>query len=163
MKLKDKAAIFAIALILSVITGAIATSIPKPKNLYPETAIVVNTNESQNLLTLMTATGHVFTYETPIEDWLPGDICSMIMNSRGTKDVRDDEIRKIRYSPALPRRLIRPYSRKPRYSLPIPDGPIRPPGRRNRPRRKTRSSPPLRHRTTAGIMNRQSRKPRCSP
>lgn len=98
MKLKDKAAIFAIALILSVITGAIATSIPKPKNLYPETAIVVSTNESQNLLTLMTATGHVFTYETPIEDWLPGDICSMIMNSRGTETVEDDRILQIRYS-----------------------------------------------------------------
>ena len=98
MKLKEKAAIFVIGLILSVITGAIATSIPKPKNLYPQTAIVVSTNESQNLLTLMTGTGHVFTYETPIEDWLPGDICSMIMNSMGTKDVRDDEIRKIRYS-----------------------------------------------------------------
>lgn len=98
MNAKDKAAIFAIGLILSVTAGAIATSIPKPKNLYPQTAIVVRTDESQNILTLMTGAGHVFSYETPIEDWLPGDICSMIMNNRGTEDVRDDEIRNIRYS-----------------------------------------------------------------
>lgn len=98
MNAKEKAAILAIALILSVTIGAIATSIPKPKNLYPQTAMVVSTDEDQNLLTLMTANGNVFVYETSVEDWLVGDICSLIMDSMGTEDVKDDKIQKIRYS-----------------------------------------------------------------
>lgn len=101
MNAKDKAAIFAvaaIAILLPIVTCTVFVSKTESETLYPQTAIVVSTNESQNILNLMTATGHVFTYETPIEDWLPGDICSMIMDSRGTEDVRDDEIRNIRYS-----------------------------------------------------------------
>ena len=85
---------------LTALCAPVATLayLSKPDTLYPQTAIVVSTNESQNLLTLMTATGHVFIYETPIEDWFPGDICSMIMDTKGTEDVRDDEIRNIRCS-----------------------------------------------------------------
>lgn len=98
MNANDKAAILIVA--LSVLCALVAALLhpSNPETLYPQTAIVISTDESQNLLTLMTGTGHVFTYETPIEDWLPGDICSMIMDTKGTEGVRDDEIRKIRYS-----------------------------------------------------------------
>lgn len=99
MNAKDKAAILTIVLIV-VLCAPVATLVhlSKPETLYPQTAIVISTDESRNLLTLMTGAGHVFIYETPIEDWLPGDICSMIMDTKGTEDVRDDEIRSIRYS-----------------------------------------------------------------
>ena len=99
MNAKSRTALLVIAA-LTALCASVATLVhlSKPETLYPQTAIVVSTDESQNLLTLMTGTGHVFTYETPSEDWLPGDICSMIMDTRGTEDVRDDEIRSIRYS-----------------------------------------------------------------
>lgn len=99
MNAKDKAAILTIVLIVVLCAPVAAlVHLSKPETLYPQTAIVVSTNESQNLLTLMTATGHVFTYETPIEDWLPGDICSLIMSTKGTVSIKDDEIIEIWYS-----------------------------------------------------------------
>lgn len=98
MDANDKVAILTIALMIVLCALVAVLEHPRKSEMYPQTAIVVSTNESQNLLTLMTGTGHVFIYETPIEDWLPGDICSMIMDNRGTEDVRDDEIRNIRYS-----------------------------------------------------------------
>lgn len=99
MNAKSRTILLVIAA-LTALCASVATLVhlSKPETLYPQTAIVVSANESQNLLTLMIATGYVFTYEIPIEDWLPGDICSLIMDSRGTEDIRDDEIRKIRYS-----------------------------------------------------------------
>ena len=101
MSKKDKAAIFAvaaIAILLPIVTCTVFVSKTESETLYPQTAIVVSTNESQNILNLMTATGHVFTYETPIEDWLPGDICSLIMSTKGTVSIKDDEIIEIWYS-----------------------------------------------------------------
>ena len=98
MNAKDKAAILTIALVALCASVATLVYLSKPEILYPQTAIVVSTNESQNVLTLMTATGHVFTYETPIEDWLPGDICSLIMSTKGTVSIKDDEIIEIWYS-----------------------------------------------------------------
>lgn len=98
MNAKDKAAILAVALIVLVAPVVTLVHLSKPETLYPQTAMVVSTDEDQNLLTLMTANGNVFVYETSVEDWLTGDICSLTMDSMGTEDVKDDKIQKIRYS-----------------------------------------------------------------
>ena len=99
MNAKSRTILLVIAA-LTALCASVATLVhlSKPETLYPQTAIVVSTDESQNLLTLMTATGHVFTYETAIEDWLPGDICSLIMSTKGTVSIKDDEIIEIWYS-----------------------------------------------------------------
>lgn len=95
---KTKIVILIAGLILSVVFSVIVLSTQKSSNIYPQTAMVVSTDEDQNLLTLMTANGNVFVYETSVEDWLTGDICSLTMDSMGTEDVKDDKIQKIRYS-----------------------------------------------------------------
>ncbi|MBO5969929.1 MAG: hypothetical protein J6S14_15685 [Clostridia bacterium] len=111
MNAKDKAAVLAIALFLAVAAGVAAVTTTKPKNIYPETAIVIATEESYGWLSLMTANGNVFAYETDVEDWQTGDICSLIMDSKGTETVKDDELIKIRYSGRIENYTYRPSDR----------------------------------------------------
>lgn len=65
------------------------------KNMYPETMIVKEVKN--DLVTIETANGALFQFEGA-EDWEVGDICSCIMDSKGTAIIYDDEIVKTKYS-----------------------------------------------------------------
>lgn len=77
---------------IAIITAAIMTGA-----IYPETAMVTKLNRKKDIVTVETATGNRFEFYG-CEDWERGDLCSMLMYSKGTKKVRDDVILDVRYS-----------------------------------------------------------------
>lgn len=72
--------------------GAIASGF-----FYPETGIVTALDRESDVVEVTTANGHVFGF-CGVEDWESGDLVSMLMNSRGTDLVFDDEIVRVRYA-----------------------------------------------------------------
>ena len=64
--------------------------------LYPMTGTVVDLNETNDTVTIETATGNRFTFYGT-EDWQIGDTAAAIMYSNGTETVTDDIILSVRY------------------------------------------------------------------
>ena len=64
--------------------------------LYPETARVVEVNYEEDTVTVETFNGFLFAFEG-CEDYTEGDGVSLIMDSKGTDRVYDDEILKAEY------------------------------------------------------------------
>ena len=65
------------------------------KNLYPATMEVVSIEN--DLVTVQTRTGIAFQFEGA-QDLVEGDLASIIMDSKGTEIVYDDEIVKVQYA-----------------------------------------------------------------
>lgn len=68
--------------------------------LYPEMGMVVEieeTDDTENLITVEVGNGNLFSFYDAEEDWLLGDFCAMIMDSKGTEIVYDDEIVSTKY------------------------------------------------------------------
>ena len=75
-----------------------AASLAGAGTIYPTTMIITDTNETQDLVTMSTASGLEYQFEG-IEDYYPGDLVSCIMFDNFTPDdVRDDIILAHRYS-----------------------------------------------------------------
>lgn len=70
------------------------------KSYYPMTALVTEVNISQDLITVTNANGLQYQFYG-IDDWIEGDVASLIMNDKGTEIVYDDEIVSARYSGIL--------------------------------------------------------------
>lgn len=85
------------ALIITTIIFMILAKILKPEseNRYPETARVVEICNDE--VTVETSTGNLFAFYGA-EDWMVDDTVSMIMDSCGTADVKDDAIITVKYS-----------------------------------------------------------------
>lgn len=64
---------------------------------YPSTMLVVCTDRVTDEVTLQDSTGHLWVFNG-VEDWMPGDCASVIMNNNGTAEIVDDAIVKVRYS-----------------------------------------------------------------
>lgn len=64
---------------------------------YPMTALVTEVNISQDLVTVTNANGLQYQFYG-VNDWIEGDVASLIMNDKGTEIVYDDEIVSARYS-----------------------------------------------------------------
>ena len=63
---------------------------------YPATMTV--TSVQNDVVTMETSTGHIYEMDGA-EDWMPGDVASLIMSDNGTpEDVTDDVIMSARYS-----------------------------------------------------------------
>lgn len=83
-------------LIITTIVFMILAKILKPESEnYPETGKVVSI--SGDAVTVETSTGNLFEFYGS-EDWFVGDIVSMIMDSCGTANVKDDVIITVKYS-----------------------------------------------------------------
>ena len=67
------------------------------KHTYPETAIVIDIDETEDSVTIECANGNRFAF-FGIEDYMPGDLVALIMHDNGTKIVYDDEIIKTEYA-----------------------------------------------------------------
>lgn len=66
--------------------------------IYPATAEVVELDQASDLVIVETSTGISYSFEG-CEDWLPGDLASMIMDDNKTPEtVLDDQIIGCRYS-----------------------------------------------------------------
>jgi hypothetical protein len=70
------------------------------KNLYPETAKIIELQETETgyVITFETGNGNTFLYESEDRDFYENEIYSILMNSRNTKSVKDDVIVKIKYA-----------------------------------------------------------------
>ena len=77
----------AIALILILTAIALTAS----AEVYPLTAKVVEVNYDDDIVTVETFTGFLFSFEG-CEDWAEGDCASLIMEDNGTEKIFDDEI-----------------------------------------------------------------------
>lgn len=66
------------------------------REFYPETAMVTQVNE--DLITVVCQNGNVFQFKEDTEEWIAGDICSMIMDNNRTISVYDDKVVSTRYS-----------------------------------------------------------------
>lgn len=70
-------------------------------NVYPETGIVTKVetlSETETLLTITVANGNLFRCMTEDVDWYIDDFISMLIDSKGTVEVEDDEIIDIKYA-----------------------------------------------------------------
>jgi len=77
----------AIALILILTAIALTAS----AEVYPLTAKVTEVNYADDLVTVETFTGFLFSFEG-CEDWAEGDCASLIMDDNGTEKIFDDMI-----------------------------------------------------------------------
>ena len=85
--------LIAIALIL-ILTAITVTACA---DLYPATAKVIEINYAEDLVTVETFNGFLFSFEG-CEDWAEGDCASLIMEDNKTDLVYDDEIIMVQYS-----------------------------------------------------------------
>lgn len=94
------------AVILSAaatITGS-ATEIPKDpaENLYADCGLIMEEpeeiEESFYKITITMQSGNMFSFISEDGDWSQGDLASAIFDSKGTENVKDDEIISCRYS-----------------------------------------------------------------
>ena len=81
-------------LILAIVIIACTCSCGK-STLYPETGKVVEI--CNDVVTVETSTGNLFAFYGA-EDWFVDDTVSMIMDSCGTANVKDDVIITVKYS-----------------------------------------------------------------
>lgn len=71
---------------------------PVYNNLYAEAMVIVRCDYPTDRVTCMDGNGNLWQF-TGIEDYYVGDIVAMIMDSKGTELIYDDEILLTRYAP----------------------------------------------------------------
>ncbi len=64
---------------------------------YPTTAKVVKVNRKKNVVTVKDYNGNKWKFRG-CEDYMKGDVVSMLMDSNGTEKISDDVILQVRYS-----------------------------------------------------------------
>ena len=69
----------------------------KTSKIYPTTGVVTEISYEEDSVTLTDATGETWMFYG-CEDWQKGDICSLLMDDKGTELIYDDEILKPIYS-----------------------------------------------------------------
>ena len=89
---------FGLTISAIVATASLFTAIPQINmGFYPMTTIVTEVNYNSDEVTCTDFNGNKWAF-TGCEDWLEGDICSMIMCDNGTKTIYDDIIISERYN-----------------------------------------------------------------
>lgn len=92
---------FVVTFVLIFITGILMLSCilmnNEKKNLYPLTTVVYNISEATDTVTVEDYNGNLWQFKG-VEDWNLNDICSCLMDSKGTMLIKDDEIVKVRYN-----------------------------------------------------------------
>lgn len=97
-KMKKSLAIIIILLTIScfsIITCAVVSA--NTKNEYPLTTVVYDVSKATDTVTVIDYNGNLWQFKG-VEDWTVDDVCSCIMNSKGTALIKDDEIVKVQYS-----------------------------------------------------------------
>lgn len=65
-------------------------------NQYALTTVVSKIDTENDAVVCYDAAGNSWVFHG-IEDWEVGDVCSMLMNDKGTAEIYDDEIVSVRY------------------------------------------------------------------
>ena len=83
--------------LIAMLTAFVGTlSKPADENLYALTTQVVQVDYENDVVVCQDFNGDLWEFEG-CEDWLYGDIASMVMNDKGTPEKYDDEIVSVRY------------------------------------------------------------------
>lgn len=82
---------------LATITAIALLVTPAHAATYPATMVVTEINRATDVITMETATGHMYEM-TGAEDYMVGDLVSLIMDDKGTQEIADDAILDARYS-----------------------------------------------------------------
>ena len=86
--------IIMVVLALTIIAIVIVTQ----NNFHSRVAMITEIDEENNLITVTCGNGNVFSfYDADNEDWICGDLCSLIMYDNFTDSVCDDVIVSARY------------------------------------------------------------------
>lgn len=64
---------------------------------YARTGEITAVDEPGNCLTIQCDNGYTYQHNTSTEDWMPGDLCTMVMFDTCTEDPSDDQILNIWY------------------------------------------------------------------
>lgn len=92
-----KISIGIIALLIALIITILVVNTRNFENLYPTTMTVVEIDEITDTVTMVDANGSLWQIKG-IEDWQIDDVCSIIMNSEGTEQIKDDTIESVRFT-----------------------------------------------------------------
>ena len=89
------------AIILGVSVGIIILLLmliptEKSNNLYGLTTVVVDVSKANDRVTCQDFNGNLWQFEG-VEDWFVNDIATFVMDDKGTKEIKDDEIVDVRY------------------------------------------------------------------
>lgn len=76
---------------------SIVASLAASWTIYPQTMIVTDIDEQNDIVTISTCTGFEYQFEG-VEDYFTGDLVSCIMYNNGTQNIKDDIIISQRYS-----------------------------------------------------------------
>lgn len=87
----------AIGVVLALTASVRLATSERRSDFYPETAIVREVSATTDLVVVETSTGNLFAFRGA-EDWEKGDAVSLIMDSRATDMVEDDEIVSTKYA-----------------------------------------------------------------
>lgn len=101
--MKEKTFQTIIITIMIVSLGIIATlgvinlkGTQKIKNFYSMTTEVIQVSRANDTVTVKDFNGNLWQFKGS-EDWYAGEICSCIMDNKGTPEIKDDEIIKVHY------------------------------------------------------------------
>ena len=73
------------------------TDYVKKENLYTRVAIVGNLDHDRDVVSCIDTTGEIWEFDW-IDDWEVGDVCILVIDGKGTKTLKDDEIILYTYS-----------------------------------------------------------------
>lgn len=89
--------ILALTLALAMVLTLSATAAATYEGLYAKSTVVVEVNEDDDIVVVEDFNGFLWEFEG-CEDWVVGDICSMVMHNNGTSEtIFDDVILDVRY------------------------------------------------------------------
>lgn len=94
MKLK---AVISAAIIAGFLSGQTPPPVVRLADVYPVSTVVTEVDEELNLVTVETFTGIKYQFYGT-DDWIPGDVAALLMDTNGTDTVIDDSIIAARYS-----------------------------------------------------------------
>lgn len=96
----NKPVMFFLFILVAIITASFITfsitSSTLRNNYYSMTTRVVKVDESTDTVTVQDFNGNYWQFDG-IEDWAVDGICSCIMDSKGTKEIKDDTIVSTKY------------------------------------------------------------------
>lgn len=83
-----------------MLTAGLRNGMPKQTypSTYPATAIVMEVDTEKDEVTSTVPTSYPSYTKPGAEDWMTGDIASMLMSDMGTPEIKDDRILKAYYS-----------------------------------------------------------------
>ncbi len=78
-----------------IVLGTI--SLKHNENLYGLTTIVFDVSYSTDTVTVKDFNGNLWQFDG-VEDWVENDICTLVMDSKGTIEIKDDTIVSVHYN-----------------------------------------------------------------